>query len=73
MRTPSRQTGFLILFGSVAALWLFYLLIGYEIMEVLRGGKVRRAKLFYLRKSLGKKGRIEEERAGKEGGEPTSA
>ena len=42
-------------------------------IEVLRGGKVRRAKLFYLRKSIGKKGRIEEERAGKEGGEPSPA
>ena len=31
-------------------------------IEVLRGGKVRRAKLFYLRGSAGKKGRIEEER-----------
>ena len=31
-------------------------------IEVLRSGKVRRAKLFYLRKSTGKKGRIEEER-----------
>ena len=31
-------------------------------IEVLRTGKVRRAKLYYLRKSLGKKGRIEEER-----------
>lgn len=29
-------------------------------IEVLRGGKVRRAKLYYLRKTLGKKGRIEE-------------
>ena len=29
-------------------------------IEVLRTGKVRRAKLFYLRNSLGKKGRIEE-------------
>ncbi len=31
-------------------------------IEVLRSGRVRRAKLFYLRKSAGKKGRIEEER-----------
>ena len=31
-------------------------------IEVVRTGKVRRAKLFYLRKSTGKKGRIEEER-----------
>lgn len=42
-------------------------------IEVLRSGKVRRAKLFYLRKSLGKKGRIEEERAGREGGESSPA
>lgn len=32
-------------------------------IEVIRTGKVRRAKLYYLRKSVGKKGRIEEERA----------
>ena len=31
-------------------------------IEVVRTGKVRRAKLFYLRKQTGKKGRIEEER-----------
>ncbi len=31
-------------------------------LEVVRSGKVRRAKLYYLRKSTGKKGRIEEER-----------
>jgi len=31
-------------------------------LEVVRTGKVRRAKLYYLRKSTGKKGRIEEER-----------
>ncbi|MBI3316368.1 MAG: 50S ribosomal protein L19 [Candidatus Omnitrophica bacterium] len=31
-------------------------------IEVIRQGKVRRAKLYYLRKSTGKKGRIEEER-----------
>ena len=30
-------------------------------VELVRSGKVRRAKLYYLRKSLGKKGRIEEE------------
>ena len=30
-------------------------------IEVVRTGKVRRAKLYYLRKSTGKKGRIEEE------------
>jgi large subunit ribosomal protein L19 len=29
-------------------------------VEVIRTGKVRRAKLYYLRSSLGKKGRIEE-------------
>lgn len=31
-------------------------------IEVVRGGKVRRSKLYYLRKQAGKKGRIEEER-----------
>ena len=31
-------------------------------IEVVRTGKVRRSKLYYLRKSTGKKGRIEEER-----------
>lgn len=31
-------------------------------IDVIRSGKVRRAKLFYLRDSKGKKGRIEEER-----------
>ena len=31
-------------------------------IEVVRTGKVRRAKLYYLRKQTGKKGRIEEER-----------
>ncbi len=31
-------------------------------IEVIRHGKVRRAKLYYLRKSKGKTGRIEEER-----------
>lgn len=31
-------------------------------IEVVRTGKVRRSKLYYLRKSAGKKGRIEEER-----------
>ena len=31
-------------------------------IEVVRIGKVRRAKLFYLRKQTGKKGKIEEER-----------
>lgn len=31
-------------------------------IELIRSGKVRRAKLYYLRKSQGKKGRIEESR-----------
>ncbi len=31
-------------------------------IEVVRTGKVRRAKLYYLRNQVGKKGRIEEER-----------
>ncbi len=31
-------------------------------IELVRSGKVRRSKLYYLRKSTGKKGRIEEER-----------
>ena len=31
-------------------------------IEVVRAGKVRRSKLYYLRKQTGKKGRIEEER-----------
>ena len=31
-------------------------------LEVVRTGKVRRAKLFYLRNQTGKKGKIEEER-----------
>lgn len=31
-------------------------------IEVIRGGKVRRAKLYYLRKQTGKQSRIEEER-----------
>lgn len=31
-------------------------------IEVIRAGKVRRSKLYYLRQSTGKKGRIEEER-----------
>ena len=39
-----------------------------QAIEVLRQGKVRRAKLFYLRKQTGKKGRIEEERTKSEGG-----
>ena len=42
-------------------------------LEVIRSGKVRRAKLFYLRKSSGKKGRIEEERKVTEGIESPSA
>ena len=35
-------------------------------IEVIRSGKVRRAKLYYLRKQSGKKGRIEEERRKRE-------
>ena len=35
-------------------------------IEVIRTGKVRRSKLYYLRKSTGKKGRIEEERTREE-------
>ncbi len=31
-------------------------------IELVRGGKVRRAKLYYLRKKTGKTGRIEEEK-----------
>jgi large subunit ribosomal protein L19 len=31
-------------------------------LEIVRTGKVRRAKLYYLRNQMGKKGRIEEER-----------
>jgi large subunit ribosomal protein L19 len=31
-------------------------------MEVLRSGKVRRAKLYFLREKLGKKGRLKEVR-----------
>ena len=37
-------------------------------IEVVRGGKVRRSKLYYLRKQAGKKGRIEEERRTEETG-----
>jgi len=33
-----------------------------ERIEVLRAGKVRRAKLYYLRKKVGKKARVKEER-----------
>ena len=36
-------------------------------IEVVRAGKVRRSKLYYLRQSTGKKGRIEEERKFTEG------
>ena len=36
-------------------------------IEVVRAGKVRRSKLYYLRQSTGKKGRIEEERQFTEG------
>ncbi|HXV19028.1 MAG TPA: 50S ribosomal protein L19 [Candidatus Omnitrophota bacterium] len=41
-------------------------------IEVVRTGKVRRAKLYYLRKSVGKKGRIEEERGKEESGAPSA-
>ena len=37
-------------------------------IEVVRTGKVRRAKLYYLRNQSGKKGRIEEERKREEAG-----
>ena len=40
-------------------------------LEVIRRGKVRRAKLYYLRKQSGKKGRIEEERKQGETGTPS--
>jgi large subunit ribosomal protein L19 len=33
-----------------------------QTIEIVRSGKVRRAKLYYLRQQAGKKGRIEEER-----------
>ncbi|MBI4352323.1 MAG: 50S ribosomal protein L19 [Candidatus Omnitrophica bacterium] len=33
-----------------------------QAVQVMRSGKVRRAKLYYLRKTVGKKARIEEER-----------
>lgn len=39
-------------------------------IELIRTGKVRRAKLFYLRKQTGKKGRIEEERKTEEVASP---
>ena len=42
-------------------------------IEVVRTGKVRRAKLYYLRKQSGKKGRIEEERKQGEAGTPSGA
>ena len=42
-------------------------------IDVIRSGKVRRSKLFYLRNSTGKKGRIEEERRVVEGSESPSA
>ncbi len=35
-------------------------------VELVRSGKVRRSKLYYLRKSSGKRNRIEEERSKKE-------
>ncbi len=41
-------------------------------VEVVRSGKVRRAKLYYLRKSIGKKGRIEEERREVEADSPSA-
>ncbi len=41
-------------------------------IEVVRTGKVRRAKLYYLRKATGKKGRIEEERQREEVNSPTA-
>src|SRR3990167_1063310 len=39
-------------------------------IELIRTGKVRRTKLFYLRKQTGKKGRIEEERKTEEVASP---
>jgi len=42
-------------------------------IEIVRTGKVRRAKLYYLRKSTGKKGRIEEERKREEASAAPSA
>ena len=42
-------------------------------IELVRSGKVRRAKLYYLRKSTGKKGRIEEEHRREEVQAPSSA
>ncbi len=42
-------------------------------IELVRTGKVRRAKLYYLRKQTGKKGRIEEERKSGEAAPASSA
>lgn len=42
-------------------------------IELVRSGKVRRAKLYYLRKSTGKRGRIEEEHKREETPAPSSA
>ena len=42
-------------------------------IEIVRTGKVRRAKLYYLRKQTGKKGRIEEERKREETATPSTA
>lgn len=36
-------------------------------IEVVRQGRVRRAKLYYLRRGLGKKARVKEKRLGEEG------
>ena len=41
-------------------------------IELIRSGKVRRAKLYYLRNSQGKSGRIEEERKREEVGSTTA-
>ena len=41
-------------------------------IELVRTGKVRRSKLYYLRKSTGKKGRIEEERKNVEAESPSA-
>ncbi len=41
-------------------------------IEVVRAGKVRRSKLYYLRKQTGKKGRIEEERRHEEVDAPSA-
>jgi large subunit ribosomal protein L19 len=41
-------------------------------IEVVRTGKVRRSKLYYLRKQTGKKGRIEEERKHEEVDAPSA-